>query len=408
MTCRHCGAVLSLVLVDLGEAPPSNAYLTADQLTRPEKRYPLRVLVCETCWLVQTEDFAEREELFDADYAYFSGYSATWSAHVAAYVDAVVERFDLGRWSHVVELASNDGTLLEVVQDRGIPCLGIEPTASAAAAARSRGLAVVERFFGTTLADELARSAQADLIVANNVLAHVPDINDFVRGCAELLKPGGVVTFEFPHLKRLIDEAQFDTIYHEHYSYLSFNAAARVLAANRLEVFDVEPIEVHGGSLRVFAQRADSGRQPRETAVDALLADESSAGMADASYYEGFQARADRIRDDFAAFLAQAREERETVVGYGAAAKGNTLLNYAGAGPDDMAFVADRNPAKVGRYLPGSRIPIVEEAVLRRRQPRYVVILPWNLRSEIANQLADIASWGGRLLTAVPHLEMTG
>jgi SAM-dependent methyltransferase len=408
MKCRHCGADATLLLVDLGSAPPSNAYLTEEGLRSPEVWLPLRVLVCERCWLAQTQDFARADELFGPDYTYFSAFSSGWLAHSERYVSDMVARFELGADSHVVEVAANDGYLLQYVMARGIPCTGIEPTASTAAAARERGIPIVEAFFGVELAGELARSGrQADLMTANNVLAHVPDINDFARGFAVLLKPGGVATFEFHHLQRLIDGSQFDTIYHEHFSYLSLTAVDHIFAAAGLSVFDVEELSTHGGSLRVFAQRADSGVHPRTAAVDALLAAEAAAGMRSAAYYAGFQERVLRVKHDFLSFLLKARAEGKTVVGYGAAAKGNTLMNFAGVRPDLVAFVVDRNPAKQGKYLPGSRIPVVVQEELTKVRPDFVVIFPWNLRDEVMSELAYIGDWGGRFVTAVPELKIS-
>lgn len=407
MKCRHCGSELKLPLVDLGSAPPSNAYLTEQTLHAPEKWFPLRVLVCEHCWLAQTEDFAQANELFDAEYAYFSGFSSSWLAHSERYVADMVVRFDLNAGSHVVEVAANDGYLLQYVKARNIPCTGVEPTASTAAAARAKGIPIVEDFFGVRLAKELAaQRKQADLTAANNVLAHVPDINDFVAGFATLLKPLGVATFEFPHLLRLVAENQFDTIYHEHFSYLSLTAVDRIFSANGLTVFDVEEHPTHGGSLRVFAQRSDSGQQPRGARVDELLQREAQAGMLSADYYTGFQDKTDQVKNDFLAFLLEAKHQGKTVAAYGAAAKGNTLMNYAGNRPDLISFVVDRNPAKQGKYMPGSRIPIVNEETLQDAKPDYVVILPWNLRAEVMNQLAYIQSWGGMFVMAVPKLEV--
>ena len=405
MKCRHCAADLERVCLDLGSAPPSNAYLSEATLRAPELWYPLRLLVCERCWLVQTEDHAGREALFGDDYAYFSSFSSSWLAHAAGYVQAMRERFGLGRASLVSEVAANDGYLLRYVQQAGIPCYGIEPTASTASAARALGLDIVERFFGVELARELAAAGrQVDLVAANNVLAHVPDINDFVAGFAALLKPDGVATFEFPHLLRLLRENQFDTVYHEHYSYLSLTAVQRIFAANGLAVFDVEEHPTHGGSLRVFAQRSDTGRRPPGEAVVRVLREEIAAGFATGAGYEGFQARIDQVKDDFMAFLIEARRAGRKVAAYGAAAKGNTLMNYAGVRPDLIAFVVDRNPAKQGRYMPGSRIPIVAEERLRSDQPDDIVILPWNLRDEVMQQLAYARAWGGRFVTAVPEL----
>lgn len=406
MKCRHCAVPLGLTLADLGSAPPSNAYLTEQTLHAPEKWFPLRVLVCEQCWLAQTEDFARANELFDAEYAYFSGFSTSWLAHSERYVADMAARFALDGACHVVEVAANDGYLLQYVKARGIPCTGIEPTASTAAAARAKGIPIVEDFFGARLAQALATEGrQADLMTANNVLAHVPDINDFATGFAILLKPQGVATFEFPHLMRLIAENQFDTIYHEHFSYLSLGTVTRIFAATGLAVFDVEELPTHGGSLRVFVQRADGGRQPRSRRVDALLQREADAGLFAATTYAGFQARADRVKNDFLAFLLQMKREGKHVVAYGAAAKGNTLLNYAGVRPDLIPFVVDRNPAKQGKYLPGSRIPVVGEERLKSTQPDCIVILPWNLREEVMAQLDYARSWGARFVTAVPALE---
>lgn len=409
MKCRHCGGPLDLPFLDLGSAPPSNAYLSAAGLRAPEAWYPLRVLACGSCWLVQTDDHAGREALFTEDYAYFSSFSTSWLTHAQRYVTAMTARFGLTASSHVVEIAANDGYLLQYVQAAGIPCLGVEPTRSTADAARAKGIAIVERFFGVALADELVADGRAaDLTVANNVLAHVPDINDFVAGFARLLKPAGVATFEFPHLLRMVRENQFDTVYHEHYSYLSLTAVQRIFAANGLTVFDVEELPTHGGSLRVFAQRTDRGGQPVSPGVAALLETEWAAGMRDPAFYAAFQARAEKVKDDLVAFLIEAKRQGRTVGAYGAAAKGNTLLNFAGIRPDLLPYVVDRNPAKSGKFMPGSRIPIVGEAHLIADRPDYIVILPWNLRDEVTAQLAYTAQWGARFVTAVPTLAITG
>lgn len=403
MHCRHCGAPVTLPLADLGTAPPSNAYLSAEALHAPERWYPLRVLVCERCWLVQTEDFAQAHELFDAEYAYFSSYSSSWLAHAQAYVEAMVQRFALGPHSRVVEIAANDGYLLQYVAARGIPCLGVEPTASTAAAARAKGIPVVERFFGQELARELVAQGQAaDLTAANNVLAHVPDINDFVAGFALLLQPAGVATFEFPHLLQLVQQCQFDTLYHEHFSYLSLTAVQRIFVANGLTVFDVEELPTHGGSLRVYARRTDGTSRPEAPAVAALLAREAQAGVASAAFYGDFQRECLRIKRELLSFLISAQAQGRKVAAYGAAAKGNTLLNFAGVRADLLPYVVDRNPAKQGKYLPGSRIPVVDEAHLRADRPDVVLILPWNLREEVVAQLAYIREWGGRFAVAVP------
>jgi SAM-dependent methyltransferase len=395
-------------LVDLGSAPPSNAYLAEEALHKPEKWFPLRVLVCTNCWLVQTEDYVGAGELFSADYAYFSSFSSTWLKHAEAYVADMVSRFGLGRDSTVVEVAANDGYLLQYVQGRGIPCIGIEPTASTASAARARGIEIIEDFFGPTLAKDLtAAGRQADLVVANNVLAHVPDIDEFAAGFPILLKPEGIATFEFPHLLHLVAESQFDTIYHEHYSYLSLTVVSRIFRSNGLAVFDVEELPTHGGSLRVYAQRLDIGMRPVARRVTDLLAREESTGVCSVGFYEKFQERADLIKLDLLAFLIEARRGGLKVCAYGAAAKGNTLLNYAGVRADLVPFVVDRNPAKQGKYLPGSRIPIVGEERLKETRPDCIVILPWNLREEVMAQLSYARTWGARFVTAVPALEAT-
>jgi SAM-dependent methyltransferase len=407
MNCRHCQAALRFTMVDLGSAPPSNSYLTADSKQGPEKWFPLRVFVCEACWLAQTEDTPAAAELFSDEYAYFSGYSASWLAHAERYVANMTRRFGLGTDSHVVEVAANDGYLLQYVQARGIPCTGIEPTASTARVAEARGLRIVQEFFGTRLAAELrSRGLSADLTVANNVLAHVPDINDFVAGFAIMLKAKGVATFEFPHLLRLIASNQFDTIYHEHFSYLSITSLQRIFAAHGLSIFEVEELATHGGSLRIYAQRSDSGTQPIDASVARMLAKESAEGLTSREFYLAFQQRTETVKNDFLAFLLEARRCGRRVAAYGAAAKGNTLMNFAGVRPDLIAFIADRNPAKQGKFAPGSRIPIVSEDVLRREKPDDIVILPWNLKTEIQTQLQYVGDWGARLVTAIPSMEI--
>jgi SAM-dependent methyltransferase len=408
MQCRHCGHTLQHPFLDLGSAPPSNAYLTKEALSAPEMWFPLRVLVCDQCWLVQTEDHAGREALFSKDYAYFSSFSSSWLAHSERYVENMVSRFGLGKESCVVEVAANDGYLLQYVQSRAIPCYGIEPTASTAAAARAKGLQIEEEFFGVGLAERLvAQGRQADLTAANNVLAHVPDINDFVRGFARLLKPQGVATFEFPHLLRMVQECQFDTAYHEHYSYLSLHAVRTVFEANGLSVFDVEELTTHGGSLRVFAQRKDGGLHPVETAVERVLSQEVAAGLLSTQLYADFMRQPARIVRELLSFLIDAANKGKTVGAYGAAAKGNTLLNFAGVRPHLLPYVVDLNPAKQNKYMPGSQIPIVSEEHLRAHRPDYVVILPWNLRTEVMQQLSYIREWGGQFVIAVPELKVS-
>ena len=407
MKCRHCGSELKLSLVDLGSAPPSNAYLTEQSMRSAEKWFPLRVLVCTNCWLVQTEDFAGRDELFNADYAYFSSFSQTWLDHAERYVEDMTERFGLDSNSYMVEVAANDGYLLQFAKDRNIPCTGVEPTASTAKAARVKGIPIVEDFFGVRLAKELvAQGKQADIITANNVLAHVPDINDFVAGFAVLLKPNGIATFEFPYLLKLIKENQFDTIYHEHFSYLSLMAVIRIFENNGLTIFDIEEHPTHGGSLRVFAQRSTTGKRLKSNNVAILLQKEIDVGMNSFIYYSEFQTNIDALKNEFLTFLLEAKKQGKSVAGYGAAAKGNTLLNYSGIRPDLISSIVDRNPAKQGKFMPGSRIPILGEKHLKADKPDYVVVFPWNLKEEISNQLNYIRQWDGKFITAVPRLEI--
>lgn len=378
-----------------------------ESINAPEQWFPLRVLVCERCWLVQTEDFTRAEELFDSEYAYFSGISRGWTEHCRQYVREVVERFGLTRESHVIEVAANDGSLLQFMKERDIPCTGIEPTASTAAAARDKGVPIVESFFDEALAQRLVNEARsADLIIANNVLAHVPDINDFVAGAARLLKPDGVATFEFPHLLRLLEEVQFDTIYHEHYSYLSMMTVRTVFDANGLQVFDVEEIPTHGGSLRVFAQRADVQGQYIGESVERLVDRERRAGLDSMPGYVDFQQKAERVKDELLEFLLARKRDGEVPLAYGAAAKGNTLLNFAGIRGDLVKAVVDRNPSKQGKYMPGSRIPIVDETELVNAPPAYVLILPWNIRDEVMTQLSWMRERGTRFVTAVPELRV--
>lgn len=405
MKCRHCGSTHFSPFLDLGTAPPSNSYLAEGDLAKPELWYPLVVRVCRDCLLVQTEDFAGRETFFSESYAYFSSFSQSWLSHAERYVEDMAMRFGLGPQSHVVEIAANDGYLLQYVKARGIACLGVEPTKSTATAARAKGIDIVEEFFGQALADRLvAEGKQADLMAANNVLAHVPDINDFVSGFARLLKPDGVATFEFPHILNMMAENQFDTAYHEHFSYLSFMAVERIMAANGLRVFDVEKTPWHGGSLRVFVCRDASATHALNANVKTVLDAERAAGLDRAETYASMQDGALQVRDAFLEFLIDARRKGLRVAAYGAAAKGNTLLNFSGVKSDLIAAVADKNPAKQGQYMPGSRIRIVDEQTLMALRPERVVILPWNLRDEIMRQLSSIRDWGGKFVTAIPTL----
>ncbi|MCX5955003.1 MAG: class I SAM-dependent methyltransferase [Cyanobacteria bacterium] len=397
--CRHCGSPLEHTVIDLGHQPPSNAYLTPEQLAEPEITYPLKVFVCGQCWLVQLPAHASAEQLFTADYAYFSSTSSSWCAHAERFVAAAVERVVLGAESQVVELASNDGYLLQYVQQRGIPCLGIEPTHATAEAARALGIPTIERFFGVALAEELvAEGKAADLVVANNVLAHVPDINDFVAGIARLLKPAGRASIEFPHLLRLLEGNQFDTIYHEHYSYLSLRVVQRIAKLAGLEVVDVEEIPTHGGSLRVWL--ASQGAAVDTEAVARVMAEEAAAGLESLEAYQGFQQRAEAAKHALLEFLLQARREGKRVLGYGAAAKGNTLLNYTGIRADLLPAVADRATSKQGKLLPGSHIPVISPEQLQAESPNALLVLPWNLIEELREQIPE-----RDLVTAIPVLK---
>lgn len=406
MNCRHCHAPLETLFLDLGNAPPSNNYLTAAELRAPEVTYPLRLYVCGSCRLVQTEDYAGAEAIFREDYAYFSSVSTTWLEHAARYCKMVTSRFALDQDSHVIEVASNDGYLLRNFVAAGIPCLGIEPTDSTADAAEKLGIPVMRRFFGAGLGRELTASGrQADLICGNNVYAHVPDINDFTEGLATVLKPQGVVTLEFPHLMRLIEHCQFDTVYHEHYSYLSLAAVRRIFAGAGLRVFDVEELPTHGGSLRVYGCRVDAGHV-ETPAVAAILGEETRRGLDTDQPYTAFQTRADEVKNGLLEFLLKAHRDGKSVAAYGAAAKGNTLLNYAGVRPDLVSFVCDAAPSKQGKFLPGSHIPILPPAALAERRPDFVLILPWNIADEVRKQLAHLAAEGTRFVTAVPELRI--
>lgn len=408
MKCRHCSTDVELPFLDLGTSPPSNAYLSKAQLAAPEIWFPLRLLVCTECWLVQTEDHAGREALFTDDYAYFSSVSRSWLAHAERYVGEMSDRFSLSDANMVVEIAANDGYLLQFVKQRGIPCYGVEPTHGTAKAAREKGLEIIGEFFGLSLAERLVKQGRAaDLTAANNVLAHVPDINDFVAGFALLLKPDGVSTFEFPHLLRMVQEAQFDTAYHEHYSYLSLSAVVRIFERNGLGVFDVTELPTQGGSLRVFAQRADEGRRAVSTAVARLLTVEEAAGMRAPAFYQSFQPVAERVKNDLVTFLVDAKRQGKRVIGYGAAAKGCTLLNFAGVKPDLLPRVCDAAPSKQGKFMPGSRVPILHPDVIAEEKPDYVLILPWNIADEVQTQLQFVREWGAKFVTAVPRLQIS-
>lgn len=404
MNCRHCAHPLQHVFLDLGFAPPSNAYLTIEALARPELHFPLRLFVCDQCWLVQTEDHARPQDLFADDYAYFSSTSRAWLDHAAGYARMITGRLGLDARSHVVEIASNDGYLLRNFVQSGIPCLGIEPTGGTADAAEKLGVPVLREFFGASLGQELAAQGRgADLVIGNNVYAHVPDINDFTAGLKALLKPRSTVTLEFPHLMRLIEHTQFDTVYHEHFSYLSLHTCARIFARAGLRVFDVEELPTHGGSLRVYGCHAEDERAGLP-AVHRVLRAEEAAGLHDLATYQRFQARANRVKDDLVTFLIGEKRAGRTVAGYGAAAKGNTLLNYGGIRADLLPFICDAAPSKQGKFTPGGHIPIVHPEVLLQRRPETVLVLPWNICDEIMEQLPQVRGWGGQFAVAIPTL----
>jgi SAM-dependent methyltransferase len=403
MDCRFDGLPLVHEFVDLGFSPPSNSFLTKEQLTQPEVHYPLKLYVSERSFLVQVDEFKRHDEIFSSDYVYFSSYSSTWLKHSKDYVEMMMDRFGFGKDSQVVEIASNDGYLLQYFKERGVPVLGIEPTAGTAQVAASKGIESWVEFFGVALAEKLAaKERKADLLLGNNVLAHVPDLNDFVGGLAIALKPKGVITMEFPHLMQLVDHNQFDTIYHEHFSYFSLLAVITIFRRHGLEIFDVQELPTHGGSLRIFAKHSGDTTRKTEPSVEQLLRKEKSKGMDTMAYYEGFQQKVNDVKNGFLSWLLQARKEGKKVAAYGAAAKGNTLLNYCGVRHDLIDFVVDANPHKQNKFLPGSHIPVVGEAALKQYKPDYTVILPWNIRDEITRQLSYIRDWDGKFVTAIP------
>ena len=405
MNCRHCENPLTHTFLDLGFAPPSNAYLTEEQLSLPEKYYPLKIMICEECWLAQTEDYAQADELFNADYAYFSSTSSSWLHHASAYCLKMTARLNLSNESYVIEVASNDGYLLKNFVEAGIPCLGIEPTARTAEAAEKLGIPVLKEFFGKQLAKKLTtENRKADLIIGNNVYAHVPDINDFTAGLKEALKKEGTITLEFPHLMRLIENNQFDTVYHEHFSYLSLQAVSRIFSKAGLRIFDIEELPTHGGSLRVFGCHAVDQR-PTLNAVKELLKKEVDAGLMQLDTYTSFQSQADRVKYDLLDFLLKQKRAGKKVIAYGAAAKGNTLLNYAGVKPDLLSFVCDAAEAKQNKFMPGSHIPILPPSALLDGDADYIIILPWNIANEITESYKNLIEKGTKFLVAVPNLQ---
>ena len=407
LKCRSCHANLNHCFLDLGVTPPSNAFINSDDFLLDEKRFPLRVFVCDYCWLAQTEDFVRPDELFNADYSYFSGFSSTWLNHCHSLVEKIVEDFPITSTDKIFEVASNDGTLLDIFNSLGFQCLGVEPTHTAAQVSRKKGLLVIEEFIGLDSAKKISEThGKAQVLIANNVLAHVPDINDFMRGCLELLDDTGIASFEFQSLFKLMEESLFDTIYHEHFSYLSFTAAFNIFLSLGLTIIDVEEVDTHGGSLRVFAQHSDSGVNKTKKSVIRMLNFEEKNGLKSLNFYRGLQEKANDCRKNFLNFLHERKNEGLVVIAYGAAAKGNTLLNFSSIDEKLIKYVVDRNIEKQGKYLPGSKLLVVSENRITEDKPDYVVILPWNISSEISEQLAYVEEWGGKLVTAVPQLKI--
>lgn len=406
MKCRHCQTELEHVFLDLGYAPPSNAYLTNEALKAPETTFPLKLFVCDQCWLVQTDDYTEADELFSQDYAYFSSTSQGWLNHAAKYSEEITKRLGLTAESFVIEVASNDGYLLKNFVAAGIPCLGVEPTDSTADAAEKIGVPVLREFFGVATATTLVEEGKsASLICGNNVYAHVPDINDFTQGLRITLKEGGTINLEFPHLMRLIEQNQFDTVYHEHFSYLSLTSVTSIFAQAGLRVYDIEELPTHGGSLRIYGCH-ETDTKSTQPAVQAMLDKESAFGLKDLDLYSDFQLKANKVKNDFLAFLIEQKRTGKTLAAYGAAAKGNTLMNYAGIKHDLIDFVCDAAPSKQNKFMPGSHIPILAPEELAKSKPDWVIILPWNITEEVLLQQKQVLSWGGKFVIAVPELKV--
>jgi len=405
MQCRFCKTELEHVFIDLFNSPASNSFLTKEQLNEPEVFYPLKVYTCSNCFLVQVDEYKKSDAIFNSEYVYYSSYSTSWLAHAKQYVELMTERFKLNKNSQVIEIASNDGYLLQYFKQKNIPVLGIEPTANTAQVAEEKGIESIVDFFGVRLAETLiAKGIQADLLLGNNVLAHVPDINDFVGGMKIILKPTGIITMEFPHLMQLVENNQFDTIYHEHFSYLSFHTVKKIFEAQGLEMFNVDELPTHGGSLRIYAKHKEDSSKNISENVDALLKKEEDKGMLNLSYYNNFQQKALHIKLIFTNFLIEQKKAGKSVAAYGAAAKGNTLLNYCGIKNDLIEFVVDANPHKQNKWLPASHIPVVHEDYLKQIHPDYVIILPWNLKAEITKQLSYIKDWDAQFVIPIPEL----
>ncbi len=407
MTCRFCETGLTHVFVDLYNAPPSNAFLKESQLNEPESFFPLKVYVCHNCLLVQVDEYEKSEAIFNNDYVYFSSYSTSWLQHSKVYTEQMIDLLKLNEESKVIEIASNDGYLLQYFKKKNIPVLGIEPTENTAKVSQEKGIENVIDFFGVRLAKELSvKGIRADLLLGNNVLAHVPDIKDFVSGLKILLKENGVITMEFPHLLQLIEHNQFDTIYHEHFSYLSFVSVKKIFESSGLKIIDVQQLPTHGGSLRIFATHSENSQRPVKPAVKILSDVEEFKGMLSMDYYANFQKKAFKIKVALLKFLLERSQDKQSVAAYGAAAKGNTLLNYCGVKQDLIQFVADANPHKQNKFLPGSHIPVVNEDHIRQSKPEYLIILPWNLKDEITTQLSYVREWGCRFVIAIPELQI--
>ncbi len=407
MKCRFCGDELSHEFADLGNAPPTNSFLRQEQLNEPEVFYPLKLFVCDKCFLVQIDEHKQSQEIFNNEYAYFSSYSKTWLENAKRYTDLMVRKFPLNQKSLIVEIASNDGYLLQYFKEKHMNVLGIEPTKNTAQTAKSKGIDTIEDFFGELLAQRLARKdRKADLLVGNNVLAHVPDIHDFVKGLKILLKDDGIITMEFPHIMQLIEHNQFDTIYHEHFSYFSFMTVKSIFESHGLTIFDVDELPTHGGSLRIYARHEQNKKKGISENVSALLEKERSKGMNKIDFYLNFQDQTNKVKNQFLKFLIEQNQIGKKISAYGAAAKGNTLLNYCGIKKDLISFVVDASPHKQGKFLPGSHVPVVDEGRIKAYQPDYVVILPWNIKDEIMTQLNYIREWGAMFVIAIPELQI--
>jgi ubiquinone/menaquinone biosynthesis C-methylase UbiE len=407
MQCRFCKSELTNVFIDLINSPASNSFLSKEQLNEPEVFFPLKVYTCSKCFLVQVDEYKKSDAIFNDEYVYFSSFSTSWLAHAKRYTEKMIERFGLSKDSQVIEIASNDGYLLQYFKEKNISVLGIEPTANTARVAQGKGIESITEFFGTSLAKKLvSEGRKADLLLGNNVLAHVPDIVDFIAGMKLVLKEEGVITMEFPHLMQLVDNNQFDTIYHEHFSYLSFYTVRQIFNSQGLELFDVEEISTHGGSLRIYGKHKENSGKAISENVNLLLEKEIGKGMNTLAYYEDFQKKALGVKLGFTEFLTQQKLLNKRVAGYGAAAKGNTLLNYCGIKNDQIEYVVDANPHKQNKWLPASHIPVVNESYLKETKPDYVVIFPWNLKDEIVKQLNYIKDWDGKFVVPIPELEI--